>query len=149
VLKNKTIGDMTEIAHIVGDAIGVTLKVEDNVIWKSKEEEEKEEEEEVGSSRKRSVSHVYVVSAFWMTDVGKRAMYFKFFRFEDEEDAQSKAYSIALDHLLSGLKEGDKQEFRMNSSGSYQVMSDGEMLAVGIEEKTIDESLVAEGSFGW
>ena len=121
------------------DACVESQRAEDDVVWDEGEVNENTED----------TTRVYVVAAFWMANAGKRTMFFKFFRYEDEEEAQLKAYSIALDHLLSGLKEGEKQEFRTNRSGSYQVMSDGEMLTVSIESKAATDSLVAEGSFGW
>lgn len=109
---------------------------EDDVIWD-------EEVEAVPRS-------YYVVTAFWMSNAGKRALFFKFFRYVDKHAAQDKAYDLALNHLLSSLKEGEKQEFVRNSSGSYQVMSDdGEVLSVSIQTKRDEDPLVAEGSFGW
>ena len=95
-------------------------------------------------------SYYYVVTAFWMSNVGKRVMFFKFFRYVHKCAAQDKAYNLALNHLLSSLQEGEKQELVRNSSGSYQVMSDDcEMLSVSIQDKREGDPLVAEGSFGW
>lgn len=112
---------------------------EDDVIW------DEEVAEEVVAPRS-----YYVVTAFWMSNVGKRAIFFKFFRYVGKSAAQDKAYNLALNHLLSSLKEGEKQEFVRNSSGSYQVMSDdGEVLSVSVQEKREGDPLVAEGSFGW